>query len=49
MKQILKKLNLLLDKKQKRTMGGLIVLMIIGAILQTAGNTSLFIHGISPF
>ena len=37
MKQILKKLNLLLDKKQKRTMGGLIVLMIIGAVLQTAG------------
>lgn len=37
MKQILKKLNVLLDKKQKRTMGGLMVLMIIGAILQTAG------------
>ncbi len=37
MKQILKKLNLLLDKKQKRAMGGLMVLMIIGAILQTAG------------
>ncbi len=37
MKQILKKLNLLLDKKQKRTMCGLIMLMIIGAILQTAG------------
>lgn len=37
MKQIISKLNLLLDKKQKRTMAGLIVLMIIGAILQTAG------------
>ena len=37
MKQILKKLNVLLDGKQKRTMGGLMVLMIIGAILQTAG------------
>ncbi|MCM1025724.1 MAG: ABC transporter ATP-binding protein/permease [Roseburia sp.] len=37
MGQILKKLNLLLDRKQKRTMGGLIVLMIIGAVLQTAG------------
>ena len=37
MKQILRKLNLLLDKKQKRTMCGLIVLMIIGAALQTAG------------
>lgn len=37
MKQILKKLNLLLDGKQKRTMVGLIVLMVIGAFLQTAG------------
>lgn len=37
MKQIIKKLNLLLDRKQKRTMGGLIVLMVIGAALQTAG------------
>lgn len=37
MKQILKKLNVLLDKKQKQTMGGLIILMIIGAALQTAG------------
>ena len=35
--QILKKLKVLLDKKQKRTMGGLMVLMIIGAALQTAG------------
>lgn len=37
MRQILKKLNLLLDGKQKRTMMGLIVLMVIGAALQTAG------------
>lgn len=37
MRQILKKLNILLDKKQKRTMGGLMVLMIVGAALQTAG------------
>ncbi len=37
MRQILKKLNVLLDKKQKRTMLGLVVLMIIGAALQTAG------------
>lgn len=37
MKQILKKLKVLLDGKQKRTMGGLMVLMVIGAILQTAG------------
>ena len=36
-KQILKKLSVLLDGKQKRTMGGLMVLMIIGAVLQTAG------------
>ena len=35
--QIWKKLRLLLDKKQKRTMAGLMVLMIIGAFLQTAG------------
>ncbi len=37
MKQILKKLNVLLDKKQKRTMIGLIFLMVISAFLQTAG------------
>lgn len=37
MKQILKKLNVLLDKKQKRAMAGLMVLMVIGAFLQTAG------------
>lgn len=35
--QILKKLNVLLDKKQKATMAGLMVLMVIGAVLQTAG------------
>ncbi len=37
MGQILKKLNVLLDKKQKKTMAGLVVLMIAGAALQTAG------------
>ena len=37
MVQILKKLRVLLDKKQKRTMTGLIFLMVIGAALQTAG------------
>ncbi|MDE7253025.1 MAG: ABC transporter ATP-binding protein/permease [Acetatifactor sp.] len=37
MRQILKKLRVLLDKKQKRTMVGLMFLMIIGAVLQTAG------------
>lgn len=35
--QILKKLNVLLDKKQKKTMVGLVALMIVGAALQTAG------------
>ena len=37
MGQILKKLNVLLDKKQKKTMAGLVLLMIVGAALQTAG------------
>lgn len=37
MVQILKKLQVLLDKKQKRTMVGLMFLMIIGALLQTLG------------
>ncbi len=37
MRQILRKLNVLLDKKQKKTMLGLIGLMVVGAALQTAG------------
>ena len=37
MLRILKKLNVLLDKKQKRTMAWLTFLMVIGAALQTAG------------
>ncbi len=37
MAQIIKKLNVLLDKKQKCAMAGLMVLMVIGAFLQTAG------------
>lgn len=37
MVQILKKLSVLLDKKQKRQMAGLMVLMVIGAFLQTSG------------
>ncbi len=37
MVKILRKLNILLDKKQKRAMAGLIFLMVIGAFLQTAG------------
>ncbi len=35
--RIFKKMNLLLDRKQKQSMAGLLVLMIIGAFLQTAG------------
>lgn len=37
MLRIVKKLSILLDRKQKTTMAGLVVLMIIGAALQTAG------------
>jgi len=37
MAQILKKLGVLLDRKQKGTMAGLMVLMVLGAFLQTAG------------
>ena len=36
MRNILRKLNRLLDKKQKRTMVGLAVLMVIGAFLEMA-------------
>lgn len=35
--KIIKKLRVLLDKKQKSAMAGLILLMVIGAFLQTAG------------
>ena len=37
MAQILKKMNVLLDRRQKLAMAGLMVLMGIGAFLQTAG------------
>lgn len=37
MKKILKKLMVLLDKRQKRVMVLLIILMLIGAVLETAG------------
>ena len=37
MAQILKKMNVLLDRRQKLAMAGLMVLMVIGAFLQTAG------------
>ena len=42
MKKILRKLNVLLDKKQKRTMGWLVLLMIVGAVLETASITLIF-------
>ncbi len=42
MKKILRKLNVLLDKKQKRTMGWLVLLMILGAVLETASITLIF-------
>ena len=37
MKKIIKKLMVLLDKRQKRVMALLVVLMLIGAVLETAG------------
>lgn len=37
MLKIIRKLQVLLDGKQKRAMAGLIALMIVGAFLQTAG------------
>lgn len=37
MKKIIKKLSVLLDKKQKRRMALLVVLMLIGAVLETLG------------
>ena len=41
MLQILKKLRVLLDRKQKTSMVGLVILMIIGGALQTVGVTML--------
>ena len=37
MGQIIRKMRILLDRKQKRAMVGLIFLMVIGAFMQTAG------------
>lgn len=37
MNKIIKKMKILLDKKQKRVMAGLVCMMIISAFLQTAG------------
>ena len=36
MRRILKKLNILLDKKQKRQMLLLVPMMLVGAVLETA-------------
>ena len=36
MRNIWQKLNLLLDKKQKRTMAGILFMMVIGAFLEMA-------------
>lgn len=41
MVRIYKKLMLLLDKKQKRAMAGLIVMMLIGAVLEAAGISAI--------
>ena len=41
MKKIYKKLMVLLDQKQKRTMVFLIFMMLIGAILETLGVSSI--------
>jgi len=40
--KILRKLNVLLDKKQKAMMCGLVVLMLVGAVLETASITLIF-------
>ncbi len=37
--KILKKMNLLLDGRQKAQMGGIVVLMLIGGVLESAGIT----------
>lgn len=41
MKQILKKMMVLLDKKQKRTMFGLIIMMVFGALLEAGVLTAI--------
>lgn len=38
MRKIIKKMNILLDGKQKAKMGGIVVLMIIGALLEPAAS-----------
>lgn len=39
MLKILNKLNILLDKKQKRQMGGIVILMLFGGVLESLGVT----------
>ena len=41
MLKILKKMNLLLDRKQKRTMIGLIIMMLFGGVLESLGISML--------
>lgn len=41
MLKILKKMNLLLDRKQKRTMVGLIIMMLFGGVLESLGISML--------
>lgn len=41
MLKILKKMNLLLDRRQKRTMIGLIVMMLVGGVLESLGISML--------
>lgn len=41
MLRILKKMNLLLDRKQKRTMIGIILMMLVGGVLESLGVTML--------
>jgi len=35
--RILKKMNLLLDRKQKAQMGGIVIMMLVGGVLESAG------------
>lgn len=41
MLKIMKKMNLLLDAKQKRTMVGIVIMMLIGGVLESLGVTML--------
>ena len=41
MLKIMKKMNLLLDAKQKRTMVGIVIMMLVGGVLESLGVTML--------